>query len=98
MKAALCNRCGEEWPDGDPALRVACPNCQAPPGRSCRRPSAHECVVHAARDRLAMQMGLLRPCTALTWDDRHAKPLPFAPRPASPLACVPAASAQGTLL
>ena len=98
MKAVLCHRCGEEWLDGDPALRVACPSCQAPPGRRCRRPSAHECVVHAARDRLAMDMGLLRPCPALSWDDRHAKPQPILPRPASPLACTAAISAQGVLL
>ena len=97
-----CARCGEEWPGGDPALRVPCPNCQAPPGRRCRRPSAHECVVHAARDRLAMDMGLLRPCPALTWNDRHSKPLPFSrqtsTRPTSLLACTEAAPAQGVLL
>ena len=54
MRAVQCGRCGEEWPQGDPALRVACPSCQAPPGRRCRRPSAHECDVHAARDRLVI--------------------------------------------
>ncbi len=80
-----CRRCGEEWPGGDPALRVLCPTCQAPPGRRCRRSSAHECVVHAARDGLATGMGLLTACPALTWDGRHAKPLPL---PAPPrLAC-----------
>lgn len=77
MEAVQCRRCGEEWPLGDPALHVACPTCQAPPGRRCRRPSAHECVVHAARDGLATGMGLLTACPALTWDGRHAKPLPF---------------------
>jgi predicted nucleic acid-binding Zn-ribbon protein len=109
MRAVQCNRCGEMWPDGDPALRVACPSCQAPPGRVCRRPSAHECVVHAARDRLAMEQGLLRPCPALTIaqrsaggkdggavpDDRHAKPLPFPARQASPLACAATAPSAG---
>ena len=101
MTAVHCARCGEMWPHGDPALRVACPNCHAPPGRRCHRPSAHECVVHAARDQLAMDMGLLKPCPALTWDDRHAKPLPLPARPAPPrLACtVPTpAPAQGVLL
>ena len=101
MTAVHCARCGETWPHGDPALRVACPSCQAPPGRRCHRPSAHECVVHAARDRLAMEQGLLKPCPALTWDDRHAKPLPLPARPAPPrLACtVPTpAPAQGVLL
>lgn len=100
--AVQCARCGEEWPQGDPALRVACPTCQAPPGRRCRRPSAHECVVHAARDLLAMDRGLLRPCPALTWGDRHSKPLPFSPqpptRPVSLLACTEAVSPQGVLL
>ena len=84
-QAVQCRRCGEEWPLGDPALHVACPTCQAPPGRRCRRPSAHECVVHAARDGLATGMGLLTACPALTWDGRHAKPLPFSPPPR--LAC-----------
>ena len=100
MTAVHCARCGEEWPHGDPALRVLCPNCQAPPGRRCRRPSAHECAVHAARDRLAMDLGLLKPCPALTWDDRHSKPLPLPARPTPPrLACTaPAPPAQGVLL
>jgi len=99
MKAAQCTRCGEEWPEGDPALRVACPSCQAPPGRQCRRPSGHGCGVHAARDSLAVDVGLLRPCTALTWDGRHAKPPPLPPQPAPPrLACTAAAPAQGVLL
>ena len=82
--AVQCRRCGKEWPHGDPALRVACPTCQAPPGRRCRRPFAHECVVHPTRDGLATGMGLLTPCPALTWDGRHAKPLPFPPSPPPP--------------
>ena len=102
MRAVQCHRCGETWPNGDPALRVACPSCQVPPGRVCRRPSAHERVVHAARDRLAMERGLLRPCPALTWGDRHAKPLPFpapsSPRPMLPLVCTSTAPTQGVLL
>ena len=96
MRAVQCTRCGEEWPAGDPALRVACPSCQAPPGRQCRRPSGPGCGVHAARDSLAVDVGLLRPCTALTWDGRHAKLPPFPPQPAPPrLACTTAAPAQG---
>ncbi len=96
MRAVQCTRCGEEWPEGDPALRVACPSCQAPPGRQCRRLSRHGCGVHAARDSLAVDVGLLRPCTALTWDGRHAKLPPFPLQPAPPrLACTAAAPAQG---
>jgi len=55
-----CNACGEVW-RRDPALDVECPDCRAPIGSSCRRPSGHHCAVHAARDRLAMQRGFRRP-------------------------------------
>jgi len=58
---ARCNACGQAWPR-DPALEVACPDCRAPAGSPCRRPSGHGCTVHAGRDRLAMKMGLLAPC------------------------------------
>lgn len=49
-----CSNCGQEWPR-DPALEVECPTCRAKPGVLCRRPSEHECPVHATRDRLAME-------------------------------------------
>ena len=32
--------CGMSWPR-HPALEVACPNCQAPVGSWCKRPSEH---------------------------------------------------------
>ena len=58
MTAVHCARCGETWPQGDPALRVACPSCQAPPGRRCHRPSAHECVTAApAADQAVIAAG-----------------------------------------
>lgn len=60
-----CRRCGHEWPaERDPALAVACPECSAPPGRPCRRPSGHSLFgagnVHAARDLLAESQGAYR--------------------------------------
>jgi hypothetical protein len=58
-----CNACGEEWPR-DPAFEVECPDCKAGIGSPCRRPSGHACAIHASRDRLAMEMGLLAPCPA----------------------------------
>ena len=60
---ARCNTCGQEWPR-DPALEVACPDCHARVGSDCRRPSGHACVIHAARDRLAIDSGFLNPCSA----------------------------------
>lgn len=60
---ARCQACGQEWPR-DPALEVACPACHAPEGAPCRRPSGHGCAVHEARDRLAMERGILAPCPA----------------------------------
>lgn len=40
--AATCGTCGHEWPQ-DPALTVACPECEAPEGQRCRdlHPSGH---------------------------------------------------------
>lgn len=59
-----CKACGEEWPR-DPAFEVEWPDCKAG-GSPCRRPSGHVCAIHASRDRLAMEMGLLAPCPAAT--------------------------------
>lgn len=52
-----CHNCGQTWPR-DPALEVACPECLAPIGRKCKRPSGHGVwggQFHAARDELAMK-------------------------------------------
>jgi hypothetical protein len=60
-----CDRCGQEWPC-DPALEVRCPQCQAPVGVRCRRPSGHSgnaVGIHAARDKKAMELGLLQKCS-----------------------------------
>lgn len=65
MSAARCNGCGEEWPR-DPALEVECPDCKAGIGSPCRRPSGHVCGIHASRDCLAMEKGVLAPCPAAT--------------------------------
>lgn len=59
-----CHRCGQEWPR-DPALEVKCPQCNAGVGVRCRRPSGHYlmgCQVHASRDRLALERGVLQKC------------------------------------
>ena len=63
--SVVCHKCGRTWPR-DPALEVACPTCHAPVGVKCRRPSGHGCDIHTARDRAAMDAGLLRPCPAAT--------------------------------
>jgi hypothetical protein len=54
---AVCNRavCDRTWPR-DPVPEVACPDCKAPIGARCRRPSGHSgplIELHAARDILA---------------------------------------------
>jgi len=72
-----CHRCGETWPQGDPALGLDCPTCDAPAGSPCCRPRGGNQDVCIARDLQAVRLGLLRPCPALTWDGRHAKPLPL---------------------
>ncbi len=70
-----CRHCAAEW-EIDPALLQDCPRCLARAGEPCRRPSGGNTNACIARDMLAMRNGLLNPCTALTWDSRHAKPLP----------------------
>ncbi len=63
-----CARCGEVWPR-DPALESDCPDCLAPVGQGCRRPSGHAAwgpgSIHKAREIRAMTLGLLQPCPAL---------------------------------
>ncbi len=71
-----CNRCAAEWPS-DPALLLDCPSCQASAGQPCRRATGGNSIACMARDRAAVRGGLLDPCPALTWDGRHAKPLPL---------------------
>ena len=78
-----CRRCGVEW-QTDPALSLACPRCLARAGQPCRRPNGGNENACIARDMLAMRHGLLSECSALTWDGRHAKPLPFDPGAPTP--------------
>jgi len=56
-----CRACGQTWPR-DPALEVPCPQCRAPVGVKCRRPSGHNCETHRERDQAAMDAGLLQLC------------------------------------
>lgn len=56
-----CAICPRSWPR-DPVLEVACPRCNAPIGRWCRRPSGHNAwepwgPFHAARDLAADAAG-----------------------------------------
>jgi hypothetical protein len=30
-------------------MSIECPTCKAPPGKHCRRPSGHNCSMHAGR-------------------------------------------------
>ena len=62
----FCHRCGQEW-DRHPAVVVECPLCHAPPGSPCRRPGGHEAfggLPHVARERLAVDQGLMPLCPA----------------------------------
>jgi hypothetical protein len=68
-----CNQpgCTHEW-EQDPVLKVKCPNCHAPAGRVCRRPSDHQVWYpwgrfHLERDLEAARAGAYhhkctRPC------------------------------------
>jgi hypothetical protein len=63
---ALCAKpgCSRQWPR-DPVLEVSCPDCHAPVGTRCRRPSGHSgplIALHAARDVLAYRQGFYGPC------------------------------------
>lgn len=55
-----CDLCGETW-DTDPRLSVPCPQCSAPAGRNCRRPSGHPVMgtVHIPREQAAVDAGLM---------------------------------------
>ena len=49
----------------DPVLEVACPDCKAPIGVGCRRPSGHSgpfVELHASRDLLADTLGKYGVC------------------------------------
>lgn len=63
--SATCNKgCGKTWPR-DPVLEVECPDCRAPVGVQCKRPSGHRVwggEPHPARDILADQLGKYGPC------------------------------------
>ena len=59
-KPVACRDCGKKFPF-DPALKVRCPQCGAAAGRKCRRPSGHDCDLHAVRDALAFLLGHLIP-------------------------------------
>ncbi len=56
-----CGDCGVELDfDADPALAVVCPECRAPVGSRCRKPSGHRMphgTVHALRDVSALEAG-----------------------------------------
>ncbi len=63
---ASCTKpgCGKSW-SRDPVLEVACPDCKAPIGVGCRRPSGHSgpfVELHAARDILADREGKYGTC------------------------------------
>jgi len=63
-----CMLCGETWVR-DPVFEAPCPDCLAPVGQRCRRPSGHEAwgqgAFHKAREIHAMAIGVLQPCPAL---------------------------------
>lgn len=63
--ACLKPGCARTWPR-DPVLEAVCPDCGAPIGARCRRPSGHtawgESDVHAARDIAADRAGLYGAC------------------------------------
>lgn len=70
--AVACKACGAEWTT-DPAIQVACSECQARPGEPCRWQRPHGYDFHKRRDQLAMREGHLSACEALTWDGRHSR-------------------------
>lgn len=66
MKQMFCLKtgCTRSWPR-DPALEVECPDCHAPVGVKCHRPSGHsawQSHVHAGRDIAADRAGYYGPC------------------------------------
>lgn len=63
---ARCTRpdCGRSW-RRDPVLEVVCPDCRAPIGARCKRPSGHSgplIALHASRDILADRLGFCGRC------------------------------------
>ena len=88
-----CKAYRETWQDGDPALRVECPRCNARAGERCVWTGPHGVTTHIARDMAAMQAGEMTRCGALTWDGRHSRHLvlsciaaPLAPVPSGQMA------------
>lgn len=66
LRPVYCTRegCSKTW-DQDPALTVACPDCKAPPGSPCKRPSEHPLPfreIHGARDLAADDAFAYGPC------------------------------------
>ena len=63
-----CGLCGTEWPR-DPVYEAPCPDCLAPVGEGCRRPSGHTAwgrgSFHKVREIHALALGVLQPCPAL---------------------------------
>jgi hypothetical protein len=60
----VCFNCGERWPQ-HPVLQVPCPDCRAPAGAQCRRPSGHRAwrgQPHIAREQSALDAGVLAMC------------------------------------
>lgn len=70
-----CRHCGETWPR-DPAETVPCPKCHANAGARCKRPSGHECPIHAERDAAALAAGVLRPCPKAPAEGHPFRPVP----------------------
>ena len=80
-----CTRCNATF-DTDPTTTVGCPTCGAPDGERCRLPAQggfHRS--HYTRAHIALRMGRMSACEALTWDKLHALPvrLPATSRPAA---------------
>lgn len=76
-----CTRCRADFVT-DPTISVICPVCHAPQGERCRKPAEggfHRS--HYSRARIALALGRMGACSALTWDDLHT--LPVRPAPAS---------------
>ena len=74
-----CTRCSATF-DTDPTIAVGCSTCGAPEGERCRLPGQggfHRS--HYTRARMALALGRMGACPALTWDDLHALPVRVAP-------------------
>lgn len=74
-----CDLCGDEWPF-DPARLIACPDCRAPVGSPCKKPSGHPFPGgghHASREPAAMAAGLLQRCKAAPMPEITRQPALF---------------------